>query len=505
MRVQTKLTSQKERKVFFLILVFSILFYLFNINFSDIWIDESFTKALVGHSFIDMMGLIKNDFHPPLYFYGLKVFVTIFGLSTFTVRLFSVIGVVSSIVLGYVVGQRVFGKSGALYFCLLLLSLPMLTSYSHESRMYTWGAFSITGVFLYSLLFISSNKKSDLFLLMLFSLMAAYIHYFGLIAAFWANVFVMVFLFVKKNKHWRMHLGYSIITVFLYLPWVFVLVNHIKKAEHFFWVPAVTWHTILSCYTDPFAQKYWMDLFSWPMVIIIYSMTLWVIYRNFIVRKGHHGVALELSLVIFGLTVFTTAVISLFSQPILFPRYIMNVVVMLLVPPTLFFMDVNLNWVKGVLVSALLCCGVIVSIGASRFSYGPYKQSVEYLHKTYPEVKKIFHVIEVTAGPFVEYSNSNIENYWYKPEKTVVFTNMDVFVNLHATCSLSNVLIKDEPFCVASFINLPFNENNLKQILSESQLLRIDTVSDRKVEFGSKILLYILKYQGLKMLGLNKL
>jgi hypothetical protein len=498
MKIYEKLNRLNKNIWFLLIFAVSVFLYLFNITFSDIWIDETFTKALVEHSFRDMMGLIKNDFHPPLYFYALKVFVTVFGGSTFTIRLFSVLGVLSSLVLGYVAGQRVFGKSGALYFCLLILSLPMLAAYSHDARMYTWGAFTVTGVFLYSVLFISTNRKSDLVFLMLFSLMAAYTHYYGLIAAFGANIFVGVLLFARKNRSWRIHLGFSFLAVLFYLPWLFVLLNHTKKAQEFFWVPAVTWQTILSCFIFPFAQKFRMSLYSWPMVFIVYSLTLWVIYRNYIARKDQQGVVLGLSLFIFGFTVITTAVISLFSQPVLYHRYIMNIVIMLLVPPALFFTAAKNNWVKGIFLTVILSCGIVISIRSSYFSYGPYKQSVEYIHKTYPEIKKIFHVIEISAGPFVEYSNPDIENYWFKPEKTIVFTNMDVFSNLHTTDSLGKVLKKDEPFCAVSFDKLTFNKNNLKQIISESRLLKVDTVMDNKAEPGSKIVLYILKYQGTK-------
>ncbi len=505
MKISAKLILQKERIAFLLIFVVSILFYLFNINYSDIWIDETFSKALVEHSFRDMIGLLKNDFHPPLYFFGLKVFVTIFGSSIFTIRVFSVLGILSIMILGYVVGQRVFGKSGALYFCLLILSLPMLASYSHDARMYTWGAFSVTGVFLYAALFISSNKRKDLIFLMLYSLVAAYTHYYGLIAAFWANVFVAALLFVRKNSSWRIHLGYAFVAALLYLPWLFVLFYHTKKAQEFFWVPAITLQTFFSCFILPFTQKFWISPYSLPMIVIVYSITLWVIYRNYIVKKDKQGVVLGLSLFIFGFTVLTTTVISLFSQPILYHRYIMNIVTMLLVPPTLFFITSKNIWLKGVLIVVLLICGIVVSLKASYFSYGPYKQSIEYLQKTDPEIKNIFHVFEASVGPFIEYSNPDIKNYWFKNEQTIVFTNMDVFRNLYTTDSIGKVLKNGEPFCVASFENLPFNENNLKQILSESQVLKVDTVVDNKAKFDDimvayihKMVLYILKYQDTK-------
>ena len=107
----------------------------------------------------------------------------------------------------------------------LLLALPMLACYSHNARMYTWAAFATTGVFLYACLFIKTNKKSDLIFLGIFSLMAAYTHYYCLIAAFWADLFVLVYLFVNKNKSWRSVLAMGVAVFVLFLPWFFVLLS----------------------------------------------------------------------------------------------------------------------------------------------------------------------------------------------------------------------------------------------------------------------------------------
>jgi uncharacterized membrane protein len=490
--------SKINKNIWFILIFFSSFFlYLHNITFSDMWIDEAFTHALAKHSLGEIAGLVHGDYHPPLYFYGLKIFVFIFGVSVFTIRFFSTLGVLSTILLGYFGGQRLFGKSGALYFCLLMLSLPMLAAYALDARMYSWGAFAVTGVFLYAALFITSNKKRDLLILMLFSLIAAYTHYYGLVATLLANVFVLIYLLLKKNSSWKIHLIYSSITALLYLPWLFTSLTHLKKVEGQFWVPDVTWDMVLSCFIAPFAHKFWFPT-NWELVVIIYALTLWVIYRNFIVRKDHYGIIVGLALFIFCFTVLLTGIISLIYQPILYTRYIMNIVVMLLVPPAVFFLTVKNKWIKGALIIVILFFGIKISIEASNFSYGPYQQSLEYLHKTYPDTKKIFHVLELTAGPFVEYNRFGFENFWFKPESTIVYTNMDVFDNLHTTDAAGKVLKQDEAFCVANFPFMPFNENNLKKILSESRLIKIDTVFDNKVQWGNSLLLYILKYNGLK-------
>ncbi len=76
---------------------------------------------------------------------------------------------------------------------------------------------------------------------------------------------------------------------------------------------------------------------------------------------------------------------------------------MLMVPPAVYFMGGGYKWLKAILLGSLLCCGIYISIAASYFSFGPYKQSLDYLQKARPDVKKIVHVSEITAGPFYEY------------------------------------------------------------------------------------------------------
>lgn len=492
-----KLKQVNQNIWFVLIFIFASMFYLYNINFSDIWIDEAFTKALVRHSYGEITQLIKNDFHPPLYFFGLKLFVTVFGLSDVTLRLFSVLGILATILLVYMIGQKVFGKSGALYFCLLMVSLPMLAEFAHEARMYTWGSFAVSGSFLFASRFISSSKRSDLVWSMLFSLLAAYTHYYALLAVFWANVFVSIFLFIKRNNLFKIHLIHSLIAFILYVPWFIVALRQTKKVAESFWVPALSWQTFLSCLLCPFAPIIYLPPFL-PLAFTIYGLILWVIYRNYVARKEKQGIVLGLSLCMFWCTIFTAMIISLLMQPVLYMRYLSNIITLLLIPVTLFFTSARNSWIKGIVLAVILVFGIRISIEGSFFSFGPYQQSMNHIHDKCPEIKKVFHVIESSAGPFAECNNLDIQNCWYNPESTVVYTNMDVFDNLIQTDSLGKVLQEEEPFCLATFPFMPFNENNVKRILSESQPTRVDTVFDDKMTYGFCIILYLLKYEGVR-------
>ena len=146
-----------------------------------------------------------------------------------------------------------------------------------------------------------------------------------------------------------------------------------------------------------------------------------------------------------------------------------------------------------VLIATILLLGVRTSISNFGFSYGPYKQTIEYLSSAYPEIRKILHITEVTAGPLVEYSgNSGLSHYWLKAE----MSNVDAFTEVQQYNLPEEFLQPGDEFCAVRFHNLELNQENLDLVLSESELIKKDTVFDSKVENGIFIQLYLLKFKG---------
>lgn len=479
--------------LFLLIFAFAAVFYLFKLGFSDLWSDETYTKSMLEGSLPDFYARFKNDLHPPLYYLGLKLFTTLFGLSAVSMRLFSVLGVLSTLLLGYFAGQRIFGKQGALYFCLMLISVPMLAAYSHQARMYTWAAFSVTGVFIYSYLFLKTGKNRDLVLLFVFTFMAVYIHYYSMAAAFVANMFVFQYLVWTKNKKWLPHLFSVLAATLLFLPWLFMFIVQVKKVQHAFWAPEVSFSTILSCFTIPFTEQFWTTNYSNSLTILMYSLIVIAISVSFAKSFSEYRLVLWLSLSIFLGTLLVVTIISLISQPILSNRYVMTIVTMLVIPPTIFVIRMKIKWLKIILISVILFLGVRISISNFHFSYGPYKQTIEYISATYPEIKKILHITEVTAGPMVEYSgNSGLSHYWLKAK----MSNVDAFTEVHQYNQPGEFLQPGEVFCTVRFHNLELNKENLDLVLSESELIKTDTVNDNKLQNGIMIQVYLLKYKG---------
>lgn len=494
-RIFKKLTGN-HLLMFSLIFIVSTVFYSYKIGFSDLWSDETYTKSMLSGSPGDFYAMFRSDLHPPLYYIGLRIFTGLAGQSATAMRAFSVVGVLATLLLGYFAGQRIFGKRGGLLFCLLLASVPMLAVYSHQARMYTWAAFSVTGAFIYSILFIRSGTTRDLVLLVIFTLAAVYLHYYSMMAAILANLFVFLHLLMTGNRKWRSHLFSLLIVALLMLPWLSMFLVQFRRVQHAFWAPEVSLSTIAECFAIPFTEQFWVTGFSKVFTVLMYALVVVTIILSFRKSFSTDRLALWLSLVIFLGTLSVAAIVSLFSQPILYSRYVVVIVSMLIVPVTILLTRMKDVWWRAVLIPVILFLGIKTSLPAFGFSYGPYKQTIEYISATYPEIKKLLHLTEVTAGPLAEYTgNSGLTHCWLKAE----MSNVDAFPEILQYTRPDEFLDPGEEFLVARFHNLDLNQANMDLVLSESELITTDTVFDSKVTDGIFLQLYLLKYKGVQV------
>ena len=251
-----------------------------------------------------------------------------------------------------------------------------------------------------------------------------YIHYYSMIAAFVANLYVFLHLVLTKNKKWINHLLSLLIAALLFLPWLSMFIVQVKRVQDAFWAPEVSLQTILSCFTIPFTEQFWTTGYSKSLTILMYALIVLTIFLSFTKSFSEYRLVLWLSLFIFLGTLLIATIISLFSQPILYSRYVVVIVPMLVMPITILLNRMRIKWLKIILIPIILFLGVRISLSAYSFSYGPYKQTIEYITNTYPEISKIIHITEVTAGPMIEYNgNSGLRHYWLKAE----MSNVDVF------------------------------------------------------------------------------
>jgi uncharacterized membrane protein len=122
------------------LLVFFAVLVVLTIHRFSIWIDESSTLVLVrSHSAAEIVGFIRYDAHPPLWYLVLKPWISVFGDSIVASRAQSALFMLIAFPVWYHFLKTRFSRPLALLALALLVTNPMLLHYAIEGRMYAWG------------------------------------------------------------------------------------------------------------------------------------------------------------------------------------------------------------------------------------------------------------------------------------------------------------------------------------------------------------------------------
>lgn len=114
-----------------------------NLTYHSIWFDEAVSIRWAQSSvarILDVSMHLVEDRLPPLYYLLLKGWVSLAGLTEFSVRFPSVVLGVLLVAAVYAIGRRVFGVRTALLAAALVAVNPFLVWYSQEARMYALAA-----------------------------------------------------------------------------------------------------------------------------------------------------------------------------------------------------------------------------------------------------------------------------------------------------------------------------------------------------------------------------
>jgi len=82
-------------------------------------------------------GLLRNDTHPPFYFWVMFYWLRCFGESVFSVRFFSLLAGILSIPLAYLLSRYLFNEGAAIFTALFVSISAFCVRYSQEGRSYS--------------------------------------------------------------------------------------------------------------------------------------------------------------------------------------------------------------------------------------------------------------------------------------------------------------------------------------------------------------------------------
>ena len=143
--------------ILFLILgILSFFVCLFQAFGQDIWYDEVFSVNFIQHSYKEIAALTGKDVHPPLYYWYLKLFhdigkVLVPAASSIVLcKLASMLPFVGIFVYTLTAIRKNFGLHVAGLFWFLIMTMPQISNYTVEIRMYSLALFFITAAFVHS-------------------------------------------------------------------------------------------------------------------------------------------------------------------------------------------------------------------------------------------------------------------------------------------------------------------------------------------------------------------
>ena len=245
-----------------------ILFCALNITNST-WFDEGFSAILTRFNFDKIWQLTAADVHPPLYYFALKLWQTLFGSTDYALRFMSVFFGALTIVTAFFFVRYFFSQKAACFAAFFLAFCPPLIRYGQEMRMYTMTIFLVMlGTFLFALA-LKTQKRHIWLLYGVIVSLGMWTHYFSAFA--WLSHVIFLLLHYHKTKGQKTVSAsvksvknLSITTkitqskifnffanpilayagaVLLYLPWFPMFISQSKRVQGGFWISPVGLHT----------------------------------------------------------------------------------------------------------------------------------------------------------------------------------------------------------------------------------------------------------------------
>ena len=343
-----------EKYYWGIVFVIASIMYLSLIGGKYIWADEAYSFAMIKHSFKEIFSITAADVHPPLYYFGLKVFLAPFSDNLYMAKVFSVIPYLLILIIGYKNISEISNPRAALIFCVLFVSFPFSLYYSYEIRMYSWACFFVFSSFLYAIRSYESGSIRHFFIYTVMTICAAYTHYFSLVAVGLVALVLLVAMLVKK-KDIKRYLFFLIACVVLYSPWLRSFFKQLEdKVNNEYWIEKINRYTLLSWWKEVFGLE-GIDCYY-----LIYSLLFVILFLYLLNSKNNRFINLSLfSLVIIGGTAFIGVALSVLVRPIFIIRYISPMIPCLILPIAFSISSIRNRYVIYGLLALYIIAGAI--------------------------------------------------------------------------------------------------------------------------------------------------
>lgn len=203
----------------------------------DFWADEAWTIRLARMSIPEMIQETALDVHPPLY-YLIVMFFRLFGDNGFIYHFASFVPYLIILVVALTYVRKKYGTIAALTVITFSSLLTSSMTYSVEVRMYSWAECFLFIVFLSMHGILENNEWKTYACFTLFSILAAYTHYYCLIGVSVLFLILIFMSFFRRKMRMPVFVS-SAAAIGSYLPWLTVLLKSFERTSSDYWMTEI--------------------------------------------------------------------------------------------------------------------------------------------------------------------------------------------------------------------------------------------------------------------------
>ena len=298
----------------------------------DIWYDEVFSAGMMRYSYKEIMEFTAKDVHPPLYYWYLKTFADV-GKSLFHqanavifAKLASMFPLAGIWGLAVTKVRKEFGLLAAGVFSFCVYSMPQLTGYGVEIRMYSLALFLVTFAYFCGYEIYRKKSKKAFVGLFVSGIITAYTQYFSCIAII--ILYLIVGAAVWKDKRARKHWFFNVLaSVVCYLPWIGTLIKQFTTVNSSYWIQPLTWKSLAGCVKYIYLTSGGYPVLNYVLAVLMILMTA-VLGVLFLQKRGsiknwfsEEGFSILLGIGTLGGLILIGVGISILVSPVFVYRY----------------------------------------------------------------------------------------------------------------------------------------------------------------------------------------
>ena len=404
----------------FLVILLGLVFRFYNINYENLWLDEiySFWVTDPNLSFTETYLRVQaTESIPFLYYYLIKMCNAIFGYDPMVGRYFSAFcGFLSIFSIGLLCKRISQNKIYLFVICLISLNIFLIIN-SQEMRVYalTFFLVSLSLIFYFNLYYEEKTNTFTInFVMFTFvTFLAILSHPFAIIVLI--SIIVFTFLdylfFFKKCSKVNISLSFlSILTIgFLYHYIDYVSLNNIGWIEQ----PGIKF----------FTNFYFSNFFGSRILGMIHLLTL-IVLLCFFKKKIEKNKVIIFLLILLFLSYFIPLVYGYFVKPIIFPKYIIFVLI-----PIILIIAILVFYIESKILKSFMITFLILVNLANHFTESTLKQFFSERPRLNPNFEKAFEIIEKSQNKKLNFYTNEINDKNENNINTVLSNYSKIMLN----------------------------------------------------------------------------